>query len=124
MVALVSLVAVLGKRWVVLAGRVAHWPPLEFLLIALIASATAWTPAHRIIDPQVAWKQTTMVEGGIFEKTTRLFGSMDFLVRFAFPGLAFPGLVLHPTLWPEGAYTLSIYGTSTSTAGFLFRQGF
>jgi hypothetical protein len=75
-----------------------------------------------------------MVEGGIFEKTTRLFGSMDFLVRFAFPGLAFPGLAfpglafpglaLHPTLWPEGAYTLSIFGTSTSTAGFLFRQGF
>jgi len=70
-----------------------------------------------------------MVEGGIFEKTTRLFGSMDFLVRFAFPGLAFPGLAfpglaLHPTLWPEGAYTLSIFGTSTSAAGFLFRQGF
>ena len=65
-----------------------------------------------------------MVEGGIFGKTHRLFGSMDFLARFAFPGLAFPGLALHPTLWPEGAYTLSILGTSTSTAGFLFRQGF
>jgi hypothetical protein len=62
---------------------VAPWPPLEFLLIAwiaLIASATALTPAHRIIDPQVARKQTTMDEGGIFEKTPRLFGSMDFLV--------------------------------------------
>jgi hypothetical protein len=80
-----------------------------------------------------------MVEGGIFEKTPRLFGSMNFLVRFAFPGLAFPGLAfpglafpglafpglaLHPTLWPVGAYTLSISGTLTSTAGFLFRQGF
>jgi hypothetical protein len=65
------------------AGRVALWPPLEFLLIAWIAwiaSATAWTRAHRIIDPQVARKQTTMDEGGIFEKTLRLFGSMDFLV--------------------------------------------
>ncbi|MCY2996907.1 MAG: hypothetical protein NT168_02260 [Planctomycetota bacterium] len=70
----------------------------------------------------------------IFEKTLRLFGSMNLLVRFAFPGLVFPGLVFpglafprlasHPTLWPMGAYTLSIVGFPTSTAGFLFRQGF
>ena len=89
----------------------------------------AWTLTHRIIDPQVAWKQTTMDEGVIFEKTLRLFGSMNLLVRFAFPGLVFPGLALprlasHPTLWPKGAYTLSIVGFPTSTAGFLFRQGF
>ena len=65
-----------------------------------------------------------MVEGGIFGKTLRLFGSLDFMVRFAFPGRAFPQLALHPTLWPKGAYTLSNFGTSTSTAGFLFRHGF
>lgn len=60
-----------------------------------------------------------MDEGVIFEKTLRLFGSMNLLVRFAFPGLA-----LHPTPWPKGAYTLSIVGIPASTAGFLFRQGF
>jgi hypothetical protein len=65
-----------------------------------------------------------MDEGGIFEKTLRLFGSMNFLFRFALPGPAFPGLALHPTLWPKGAYTLSIVGIPTSTAGFLFRPGF
>jgi len=72
----VCLVAVLGKKvggfggkGGALASLGVPWSSLEFLLIALIASATAWTPAHRIIDPQVAWKQTTMVEGGIFEKT-------------------------------------------------------
>ena len=34
MVALVSLVAVLGKRWVVFGGKGASWRPLEFLSIA------------------------------------------------------------------------------------------
>jgi hypothetical protein len=65
-----------------------------------------------------------MDEGVIFEKTLRLFGSMNLLVRFAFPRLAFPRLASHPTLWPKGAYTLSIVGFPTNTAGFLFRQGF
>jgi hypothetical protein len=65
-----------------------------------------------------------MDEGVIFEKTLRLFGSMNLLVRFAFPGHAFPRLASHPTLWPKVAYTLSIVGIPTSTAGFLFRQGF
>jgi hypothetical protein len=34
MVALVCLVAVLGKRWVVFGGKGTSWLPLEFLSIA------------------------------------------------------------------------------------------
>jgi hypothetical protein len=44
-----------------------------------------WNLHHRIIDPQVAWKQTTTFKGGFLGKTHRLFRLTDLQKEFCTP---------------------------------------